>query len=293
MNAAGRYEDAVAAFTKQAEISPFHESAYTWRAYALERLGRGEEAEKYLLKQIEVAPFKAWSYETLGERRLLQQRYGEAADYFERAAAIEPKEPERWLDLGDAQARAARPEQARQALERAVALEPPDWVKVKAGGVYRALGDLARAGELAQAALPSLGKRLAGMTAADLDEADLYWGERLVEAWSLVGEAAAAAGDRPRAERYLEAAWRSAFSARAGWALGEQREKQGRLAEAVELWSMAASVPSAGWSLPADRQARIQAACRKLPAVAAFRCRRPCATSCLRSPRGRRLPKPA
>jgi tetratricopeptide (TPR) repeat protein len=261
----GRNEDALAAFTRQIEITPFHETAYAWRAYVLGRLDRWPDAEKDLLKQIEVAPFKAWSYERLGERRLLQQRYAEATDFYARAAAVEPKVAQRWVDLAAAQAGAGRPGEARKSLEQGAALDLPDWIKIRAAGTYRLIGDPAKAAELAQAALPSLSGRLAGLLPQALQEGDVYWVDRLVEAWRFVGEGAAAAGDLAKAERYLEAAWRLVFSPEAAWALGDLREKQGRLADAVELWSMAASVPSAAVGLPRDRQARIEAACRKLP----------------------------
>jgi tetratricopeptide (TPR) repeat protein len=259
-----RDEEALAAFQRQIEITPFHESAYAWKAYALLELGRGEEAEKELLQQIEVAPFKPWSYEKLGERRMRQGRHAEAADFYARAAAIEPTKAERWLDVGEAQAVAGQTSEARRSLERAISVEPADWLKVRAGVILRFLGDVGRAGELAEAALPSIRKRLAELTRDTFDEGDAYWMERLMEAWRLVGEAAGAAGDSSRALRYLEAAWTTSFAPEAGWALGELREKQGRLAEAVELWTMAASLPGSRFALPPDHEARMEAARRKV-----------------------------
>ena len=259
-----RYEEAVGAFTRQIEMTPFHESAYAWKAYALLDLGRGEEAEKALLKQIEVAPFKPWSYEKLGERRMRQGRPAEAADFYARAAAIEPAKAERWIDLGGAQVEAKQAPEGRRSLERALSLNPSDWMKVRAAWLLRSLGEVARAGELAQAALPSIRKRLAELTRETFDADDEYWMERLAEIWLLVGEAAAAAGDSARARSYLQAAWGVSFSPEAGWALGELREKEGRVADAVELWTMAATLPYAKFVLPADHQTRIDDATRKL-----------------------------
>lgn len=260
-----RDKDAVAAFTRQIEASPFHENSYAWRAHSLTRMNRWEEAEKDLLKQIEVAPFESWSYEKLGDRRFSQQKYAEAADYYARAAAIESTEAKRWINLADAQQRASRPAEARASLEKALALEIKDWMKVNIATIYRRLGDLSKAGELAQAAAPSLARRLAKLTPDHFGDGDVWWTEKIAEAWGIVGEAALKAGDVATAERYLDAAWRLAFSPEAGWALGEVREKQGRLADAVELWARAAFVPTASFSLPADHKARIEAACRKLP----------------------------
>jgi tetratricopeptide (TPR) repeat protein len=262
----GKDEEAVAAFTRQIEVTPFHESAYAWRAYALLELDRGDEAERDLLKQIEVAPFKAWSYERLAVRRRKQGRFAEALDLYMRAATLEPTKAERWFDVGTAQVVASQPEEARRSLERAVSLDAPDWMKVRAAVMLRFLGDVARAGELAGQALPSLGKRLAQLTPDAFDEDDDYWMERLTEAWRLVGEAAAAAGDSARAQSYLEAAWTLAFLPEAAWALGVLREKDGRTAAAVDLWSMALAVPGGARHLPEGYRTRLDAARAKLAA---------------------------
>jgi hypothetical protein len=116
--------------------------------------------------------------------------------------------------------------------------------------------------------MPSVAKTLAQMEPADLEDGDADWLGMLAQAWRLVGDAAAAAGDSAKAETYLLAAWRVQLLPEAGWALGNLREKQGRLADAVELWSMAAGVAGPRSSvLPEDSQQRIQAACAKLPDV--------------------------
>jgi hypothetical protein len=147
-----------------------------------------------------------------------------------------------------------------------MSLDPEDWMRVSAARAYRTLGDAARAGGLAEDALPSIRERLAHLTGDGFGEGDLYWTESLVDCWCLVGQAARASGDVARAERYLAAAWRVGFSPPAGWALGEIREKQGRLAEAAELWSMATSVPTTPRQLPADWRDRLESASRKVAA---------------------------
>ena len=263
-----RDEEAVAAFARQVEVEPFHEDAYAWRAHALGRLNRWDDAEKDLEKQIEVAPFKVWSYEKLAERRSRQARYAEASDLFARAATIEPKKAERWVRLGEAQARAGRADDARRSLETAATLEPDGFLKLESARAYKVLGDVAKAGELAESAAASLARRAAELAPSRVDESDLFWTDRLAEAWHLVGVSAAAAGNAEKAERYLDAAWQLSFGAESAWALGDLREKQGKLAQAVQMWSMAAAVPNSRYLVPEDRQARIQAAIDKLPPAA-------------------------
>jgi tetratricopeptide (TPR) repeat protein/transglutaminase-like putative cysteine protease len=260
-----RNEEAVAAFARHIELVPYSETAYAWRAHALSRLRREEEAEKDLLKQIEVAPFKAWSYQRLGDRRFEQKRLAEAVDFYGRAAALEPKVAERWIDLGSAQAAAGQASEARVSLDRGVGLRPEPWIGMQAASSYRELGDVSRAGEVAAGALPALRERLGWATPEDFDESDLLWMERLIMAWTLVGEAAVLAEDLPRAQRYFEAAWEVGLSPEAGWRLGEVHEKQGRHSRALEIWRLAASVRSPA-KLPPDRQARLDAVSRKLGA---------------------------
>lgn len=261
----GHYEQALAAFSRQIEVAPFHENAYAWRASALEQLNRPQDAEKDLLKQIEVAPFEAYAYETLASRRLRARRFHEAAELYARAAAVQPKKAGRWIDAGWAYARDGRAAEARAALERSRSLDPPDWMKISAAGAYDLIGDPATAVELASEGLASVERRLAALSPDSFGPDDVWRVEYLSRGWYVTGAAALAAGDDAKAQRYLDAAWRIWFLPEAAWALGNLREKQGHLADAVELWSMAATVPNAEWKLPADRQSRIDAAVRKLP----------------------------
>jgi hypothetical protein len=265
LSRSGRDEEAVQSFSRQVELTPFHESAYAWRASVLERLNRPAEAEEDLLKQIEVAPFEVWSYETLASRRLRQKRFHESAELYARAAAIQPNKPGRWIDAGYAYARDGRPAEARAALERARTLDPPDWMKISAAGAYDVMGEPASGLPLASEGLTSVGERMAALTPASFGEDDIWGAEYLARGWYVIGSAALAAGDTAKAQRYLDAAWRIWFLPEAGWALGTLREKQGRMADAVDLWSMADTVPNADWKLPADRQQRIDGAVRKLP----------------------------
>jgi tetratricopeptide (TPR) repeat protein len=193
-----------------------------------------------------------------------EERFSEAADFFRRAAAIEPKEAVRWVDLGWAHQKGKAPEEARAALDRARNLDPPDWLKVRAGFVYQALGDAGKAGELADIASASLSSRLAGLSAEGYAEGDIYWVDRLAEAWYLLGSAAQASGDLGKAERYLDAAWKLTFLPDAAWALGDLREKQGRLSDALDLQVLASQAPTAAQRLPSDYLARIEAAAHRL-----------------------------
>src|SRR5262249_36099340 len=96
--------------------------------------------------------------------------------------------------------------------------------------------------ELATSALSSIQPQLAKVTKERFGWQDAMSTDSMLEAWRLVGAAALAAGDENKAERYLDAAWRLGVVAEAAWALGELREKQGRLEEAVQLWEAARMV---------------------------------------------------
>jgi len=264
-----RYEDAASAFSRQIAQSPFDDKAYAWRGYAFGRLGRSDEAERDLRKQIEVTPFYVWPYQELGRQYSSQGRHGESAEAYEQAATLEPKAADNWLDLAQEQLWAGRLEDARQALQKATSLELVDWRKIRAASVYRSIGDLETAGRLAGEAAPSIAARLAKMGPEDLDDGDTYWSKKLAEGWRLIGDAAAASGDLGKAEKYLDAAWHLHFLPEAAWGLGEVREKQGRLGDALDFWHLAMAAAGGTWNsaLPADREQRIAAACEKVTAA--------------------------
>jgi tetratricopeptide (TPR) repeat protein len=261
-----KLDDALAAFARQIEVDPFHETAYAERAYTLIGVDHWDDAEKDLQKQIEVAPFKSWSYTKLAERRMMQERYSEAADYYSRATAIEPKGAQHWTELAWARQKEGRVDDARAALERFRALDSEDWQKIRAASLYGEIGAAVQGSELATTALPSVTKRLEALAADSFGEKDIYWVDRLAEAWKLIGTAALEAGDHAKAERYLNSAWKLVFLPEAGWALGNLREKQGRLGDAVEFWSLASSVPSATLSLPKNHRTHLEDARKRAQA---------------------------
>ena len=256
----GDKEEALAAFTRQIELDPFDEDAYAERAYVLLGLNRWDDAEKDLLKQIEVAPFKDWSYAKLGDGRLAQRRFREAADYYQRAATIAPKDEDHWLDLGWAHAYDGRDEDARAALARARSLTLADWQQVSLARAHALIGDHVLAGEVAAAAVAPLVETLSHMSPTNFEKGDEYWVKRLAEAWQVIGAAALAAGDVARAEKYLQASWRTSFLPEAAWGIGLLQERQGRAAEGARwLWA-AQSLEGSNWRLPRGQAERVTAA---------------------------------
>ena len=237
-----KFEDAIAAYTKAIELDPYHDTVYAERAYALFELNRDEEAEKDLLKQIEVAPFKDWSYGRLAQLRDRQGRYLDAAELYTKALAIDGNDVSRWLDAGWAYARGGKPEESRRAYEKAKSLGLKEGNGVRAAFGYRRIGDIKAAGGLAQEDLAGVAKNVALITPQNMSSSYLYWVRRLAQAWMIIGEAALEARDIAAAEKFLKAAWEFAFLPDAAFALGRIREEQGRPANALELWSAAATL---------------------------------------------------
>jgi tetratricopeptide (TPR) repeat protein len=262
--ATGRLEEARQAFSRQIEVNPTHPNAYIGRAMALDRLGRPGEAENDLLTQVNVAPSSVDALAVLGRRRLWQRRPGEAVSYFERAAALDPRNPSRWVDLGWARLLEGKPTAARSALQYAESFGLPESLKVRAGVAYGALGAPADAGRLAAEAVPVLERQLAKISAESYSANDLATVASLAQGWQIIGASALVAGDTVKAERYFAAAWKRGFVPAAAWSLGLLRERQGRTAQALDLWQMALLVPTGSWNPPADALSRINSTARRL-----------------------------
>lgn len=230
------YEKAVAAFTKAIEADPYGETAHAERAYALFELNRDEEAEKDLLKQIEVAPFKAWSYRRLAQLRRSQRRYKEAAELFTKSLAIDPSPVGDWMDLGKAHAIEGQVTEARAAFAKAeqIGLETGRRTFVARG--YALIGDMKAAEDLARKDLPELLEKVKAITNNDF-VGEMYWTDRMVEAWGVIGSAALAKGDLDTAERFLKASWDGGMSPDDGLPFAITLTRRGKKAEAAAILS--------------------------------------------------------
>lgn len=259
-----REQDAVTAFSRQIEVSPFHEGAYAERAYSLFALQKPGDAEKDLLKQIEVAPFKDWSYARLAQRRMEQGRHSEAAELYDRALTIDGSSFSRWMALARARIETGERDLAVRALEGAGKTTLAAGYRTEIAQSYRELGDLKAAARWAEMDLEPLAQRLGRIDPAALKESDLVLSQRLAEAWTIIGEEAARSGDVPRAERFLKAAWETGLRPAAAFALGRLRLTQGREAAAARLWA-AASGAGPWKGMPSDFEAQLAELRRKAP----------------------------
>ncbi len=230
------HEKAVAAYTKAIEADPYSESAYAERAYSNFELRHPEDAEKDLLKQIEAAPFKEWSYRRLAQYRRSQKRYKEAADLFAKSLAIDPKPVADWMDLGWSHAEAGNAAEARVAFAKAEQLGITTGRRTYVARGYALIGDLKPADALARKDLPELIKKAVEITKENF-HGQMYWTDRMVEAWEVIGTAAFAEGDLDTAERYLKASWDAGLSPDAGFTYMRLLAKRGKPAEASAVLS--------------------------------------------------------
>lgn len=274
---AGDGAAAVEAFTIQVDVDPFHESAYAERAYTLlDALARDRgrarderlvadylQAEQDLLKQVEVAPLKPWSYAKLGEIRGSQRRHEESAGFYQQAATLEPKHKDHWTHLALQRILAGQAEPARAALAQASTLELEGWRRMNVARRFWQLGDDARAGEIASAVQDETVAALVGLSADKVDSGDVYWTRRMADVWTMLGNAALAAGDLVRAEAYLRAGWHAALQPSGAWGMGRLRERQGRSADAAQWFANAASMRDAWFILPFGHREHADASARQ------------------------------
>lgn len=103
-----RAAESKAAFEKQIEIDPQHDTAYANLAALAWERGDLQSAERLYRQQIEIAPLVAYAYSHLGRLLYIDGRFDEAESLLRRAAKLEPNDDEILEDLLELEARRGR-----------------------------------------------------------------------------------------------------------------------------------------------------------------------------------------
>jgi tetratricopeptide (TPR) repeat protein len=248
-------EKAVEAFRKQIEIEPADEFAYEGLGLAEAALQHYDEAIAAFRKQLEVKPFDRMAQASLGATLGEAHRWAEAEKELEKAVALSTDDPRLYLNLGRAELNLDHADKAQAAFDKAVELSPspPVWNRAAYELVQRGV-NLDRAQKFAELAVAGTESELSNVTLDVLTGRDLAHVASLATYWDTLGWACFARGDRKRAERFVEAAWRLDLRGEAGDHLGQIYEEQGHIGEAARMYALALATAHP----PPDTRARLE-----------------------------------
>jgi tetratricopeptide (TPR) repeat protein len=246
----GRGERALADFDAALKSRPRHGGLRAWRAETLRKLGRTEEAVVEFDAALRLDPDYAFSWEARGRLRLAQGRPDLAACDLTRALTLNPRRNMAYAWRAQAWLACGRPRAAWKDLDACHPLNlETTWVA--APGLDRReafrLEVLQRAprgrwAALARSRIAAVSGReaaaLAPLAVAARGGDDASAWARAWLGWCLLR-----LGRRARAGRELAAAGKRLRSPLPRAWLGRLRAEQGRLAEALELWSGALRSP--------------------------------------------------
>jgi tetratricopeptide (TPR) repeat protein len=138
-SAAGRPEDALAAFEFYIARNPNDSDVLNQVGYALLRLGQNDHAIGFFERLVALAPDDANAHDSLGEGYLNAGRLPDAAAQYEKALALDPSFTNSQFMLGEVYGRMGEKEKAIAAYQRYLTLSPDGG---QAGEAHAALDRL-------------------------------------------------------------------------------------------------------------------------------------------------------
>lgn len=238
-----RLDEAAADFKQQIAINAFDPFAHNnlGRVYWQQR--KYDEAAAEFRQQIAINPLDDFAHANLGQMANDRKRYTEAVPHLEQAVSIKPAVAQLRVMLGTAYLETKEPEKARASFDKAVELtpEPYIWNNVAYQMSLRGF-DLDRAQQYAESAVGGLSIQMRLMALDALKPQHLAGVASFAAYWDTLGWIHFRRGDLPQADKYLHAAWRLYPRAELGRHLGEFYEKQDRIADALMVYAEALSL---------------------------------------------------
>jgi tetratricopeptide (TPR) repeat protein len=126
MHFQGNLEDAIAAYLKQLEIKPDHETTWNNLGLVLDGQGKPEDAIAAYLKQLEIKPDDEWAWNNLGVALDGQGKPEDAIAAYLKQLEIKPDHELAWLNLGNTLNKQGHPDEAAAAYAQGLAVHPYD-----------------------------------------------------------------------------------------------------------------------------------------------------------------------
>ncbi|MGC2163671.1 MAG: DUF3857 domain-containing protein [Silvibacterium sp.] len=226
------------------EVQYHPESTMSWQQIAQIqiRLKRLDDAAQTYRDELKALPGNTDAEALLGSILILQKKYDEAATLYETAAKQVPDNKGMRIQAGRAELLAGKRDAGSASLHQALQGSPDPGVLNDAAYEMADFSvDLPTADSSTQKALDTLNKQTAQITLGNLSRDDLAHINLLTATWDTMAWVYFREGKLPLAETYALAAWNTTQASEVGDHLGQIYEKEGKLKEAADAYTLALS----------------------------------------------------
>lgn len=276
----GKYEISAQLYEQAVALNPNYMEAWNALGYDYGKLGQQQKEEAAFRKALALDPAARWAHYNLGNVLMAQKKYDEAISEYQKeiatksnnslvhlnlgrvyvlsgqpekaipelqtAATLMPTSAAVQFNLGLAYAKTGRPDKAAEAFNRSVELEPT--AERKNSVAYQMAVDnlqLDQAEKYATSATEYAVGKTKDISLDHVSSGDMRLTVLVGAYWDTLGWVKFQQGKLADAEKYVRSAWRVHSIGEVGDHLGQIYERQGKKAEAIEMYSLALAAPNA------------------------------------------------
>ena len=253
------HAEAIAAFRKQLDVDPNHNTANGDLAMELQQSGKNDDAIAAYRKQLEQTPYDRTTLKNFGLLLAQLKRDTEARTQLEAAITIPPDDPETKMALAQVYERLGEKKLAQDLIKGLTGGVSTDPGQDMFASALRSDIDPAQTENEAQQVLYDIGGQFDSGEFDRLGPSAFSSMPLVALAWARIGWARFERGETLAAVQFLTSAWLLTQSGTVGNRLGQVLEKQGQIDKARQMYALAIA---AGGADVTDSRARLA----KLPA---------------------------
>jgi len=236
---------AVADYRKEIGNHPENATVYRILAALLLTMKRPGEAEQTLRDGLKVIPDDKVTTTQLSNVLIQEKKYSDASALLETASKAAPDDKNLAVQAGRAEILAGQKDEGAANLRAALNdASDPEILNDASYELANSNMELPLAETSCKKALETMDKASGETTLGNLSADDLARANLLTAAWDTMGWIYFREGNLPMAEKYVSAAWDATQHSEVGDHLGQIYEKEGKLQQAADTYSLAAAAGS-------------------------------------------------
>jgi tetratricopeptide (TPR) repeat protein len=233
-------DDAFEAFRTELKAHPDNLRVARWFAQMLVRMNRPDEAMEAYRAILKTVPDDIDANTELGRMLLERENWKEAQPVLERTMKLRPDSVQVAAWYGQSCLKNGKVTEGIAALTRAAeAATDPAMLSLVASSLVEDEKSRQLARQAAERAVKLIEEETGKVALGEITPQQMKRMADLAQIWDRMGWVAFKNGDLPVAERYIQAAWMLSHDPAAGDHLGQIYEQQGKLAQALEAYTLA------------------------------------------------------